>query len=369
MRDSDDEFSYFTRSHIFAGLLVVAFGWGSIWVVSQGIDVAFDASNSSNTAAVISMNTATDSNATTMVDASPSQTPSLSQTSSPLKNNSEVTIIIGGDVMFDRGIRAQEGRNGFDQLASVTPLFKSADVAIVNLEGPITSNRSKTLLPNGRTTKELVFTFPPSAAKAMSDAGIDAVNIANNHTDNFGLTGLTESKKWLDSVGIRFFGDPWNASTSEAIFTKDGPKIALVGYHAFQPGFQRIVSRVKELSDKGDFVIVMPHWGNEYATSSSAAMKSQARSLVAAGAGAIVGSHPHVIMDHVWMGNVPVFYSIGNLLFDQYFSPDVMKGNIVELHLVSDTRQGHIARLEVYETSMASRHGPTVSDQPIYTEP
>src|SRR6185437_993480 len=142
-----------------------------------------------------------------------------------------------------------------------------------------------------------------------------------------------ETEKWLDAAGLRHFGSYWNATGTEAVFDMKGMKIAFVGYHQFYPDFDHIISDVKRLNAQGDFVIVMPHWGVEYQPHPNDLQKKQAQELVDAGAKAVIGAHPHVVEDHEWIGQVPVFYSLGNFLFDQYFSPETMKGQVVELNL------------------------------------
>ena len=273
--------------------------------------------------------------------------PNLSEPTS-----SKLTILIGGDVMLDRSIRKYGDKHGYDSLfANIIPLIKKADVSIVNLEGPITSSSSRTLLSNGATTKSFAFTFATSTGELLSRLGIDYVNLANNHTDNYGPEGLEETKNILENSGIGYFGDPWNASGTEATLTKNDIRIAFVGYHQFQPGFDRIKLDIERLSDEGYFVIVMPHWGVEYATTSDALQQKQARELVSAGANAIIGAHPHVIQNNEMIGSVPVYYSLGNLLFDQYFSDDVMQGNIIGLHLIKDGKGVRISKTILYETA------------------
>jgi poly-gamma-glutamate synthesis protein (capsule biosynthesis protein) len=341
-------------AYIFTSIIVVVCGWSAFWVGVNGIKVALTKSGhiSFKSAAV-----------TGKVPAIVSPSPASSDTASIFdamlpKRSSEISIMIAGDVMLDRGVRSLGRKYGYESLfEAVAPLFKKADITAVNLEGPITGNASKTLLPDGKTSKELTFTFATTTAKALEDAGISIVSLANNHTDNFGSSGLKETKDWLDRAGIKWFGSPWNSSSTESVIVKNGVTVAFVGYHAFEPGFDRVLKTVKSLSEKEDFVIVMPHWGAEYATSSSEKMRAQARSLADAGAKAIFGSHPHVILDREWLGDVPVFYSLGNLLFDQFFSPEVMQGNIVELDLKKDQDGTRINGIKVYETSTASRKG------------
>lgn len=302
------------------------------------------------------------------VPAAPALAPSPTPVSASPK--SDLTILISGDIMLDRNVRLAGNRYGYDSLfSSVSSLFAEADISVANLEGTITGNPSKTLLPDGRTTKSFVFTFATSTAPVLARSGISLVSLANNHTDAYGQAGLNETRKWLSQAGIGYFGDPWNSSSTEAVISKNGVSVAFVGYHAFQSGFDRVVSTVRRLSAEGNFVIVMPHWGEEYVTVAPSLLKGRARTLIAAGANAIIGSHPHVVMDHEWIGGVPVFYSLGNLLFDQYFSPEVMKGNIVELH-IEKTRGGpKLDHVSIYETSLESRRGVIVNPVPVDEKP
>ena len=425
----DDDFRPITKTQIFFATLVILFSSGSLWVATHGTLIARDISNTffsepnsiNHVATVIGNVNPSDSpvpyTPSSTQTTSPSPTPksvvsptvsnssqpqsmqvavpnskSIISTPTPSVNlirnpispinsssptpsatskisslaSSSLTIMIGGDIMMDRTVRKTAQKNGYDSLfAGVTPLFKQADIVVANLEGPITSNPSVTLLPNGKTSKDLVFTFEPKSAQALANAGITIVDLANNHSYNFGSAGITETKKWLQKSGIKWFGDYRNSSSTEALINKNNIKVAFVGYHAFQPGFDRVMSNVKSLFDQGYFVIVMPHWGVEYATSSSPQMRNQARLLAMSGASAIVGSHPHVVLEHYYIGNVPVFFSIGNLLFDQYFSPEVMKGNIVKLQLSKIADKTIVNNIQIYETSTKSRTGVTVNMTPM----
>ena len=346
-------------------IVTVFLGWGGLWLMSQGgvaalhevaalsvpsVGADLSASVSEPVSAPILLPTTVTGQAT-------------SSTSSEFSSRADsLTVIIGGDAMFDRNVRKIGESGGYDQFFSdLSSLFHVADISVVNLEGPVTTNLSKTLLPNGKTTKELVFTFATTTPEALIRAGISVVSLANNHTDNFGGAGFQETKRWLDASGMKYFGSPWNSSSTEAVIDRGGFHVAFVGYNAFQSGFDRITADVSRLSAEGDFVIVMPHWGEEYAKTHSAKMESQARALIAAGAKAVIGSHPHVIEDRQWISGVPVFYSLGNLLFDQYFSAEVMKGNIVALHLVGDTKGQRVDSVTIYEVSTATKSKVTLS--------
>ncbi len=365
----------FTYKHFISALLIIGFGWGALWTGAKGAQIAFGGrdyhvytshlmaslreilepnpiykNNSKDTATVA--NTDVSENIPVAIPA-----------------NSTVTVLIGGDVMLDRSVRALGEKNSYESLFSgVMSVFKTADIVAVNLEGPITSSSSRTLLPNGKTTKKLSFTFATTTAVALANVGIDLVSLANNHTDNFGSKGFLETKKWLTDAGVQYFGDPWNSSSTEAIITKNGISVAFVGYHAFQSGLTRTMSDIVRLSDKVDFVIVMPHWGEEYVATTSPKLRTLAQTMISAGADAIIGSHPHIIMENEFINGVPVFYSLGNLLFDQYFSPEVMKGNLVELKIVKDSSGIKLTGIRTYETSTESRMGVTITSGPTSVE-
>lgn len=327
---------------LFAALLVVAFGWGSFYGIVKGVKY-FQKSNAGETVAAIDTYNQKALTLEAYVD-NPA-VPAIKKTG---KANHTLTIMIGGDVMMDRGIRAIGERNGYDSLFSdaLKALFKKADIAMANLEGPITANPSKTLV-DGKTTDSFTFTSSPAAAKALNEAGINIVSLANNHIDNFGSAGYLDTQRYLRDAGLEWFGNPWNSTSTKltimetsdgsldspvaTMIEKNGIKVAFIGYHAFQLGVDRVVSEIRRVSGPDVFTIVMPHWGEEYVTTPSAKMRSYARAFITAGADAVIGAHPHVVADQEWVGAVPVFYSLGNLLFDQYFSDETKQGMIVEL--------------------------------------
>jgi poly-gamma-glutamate synthesis protein (capsule biosynthesis protein) len=325
-------------------LAAIILGAGSLWAVTQGLQIAFGHNPPAKDYKIQIVN-----NSSSAINAaSINATNTLIQVPSP-----SATVLIGGDIMLDRKIRSIAQKKGYDYLfTSLSPLFKTADIVVANLEGPVTTNPSKTLLPSGKLTQDLTFTFVPSSVKALSNAGITAVSLANNHEDNFGAVGVTETKQWLEKSEIQWFGSPWNSPSTEFTIVKNGMKIAFVGYHAFQGGIDRVIDDVKRLTSQGNFVIVMPHWGPEYETHSTVKMRAEAKAFVAAGAKAVVGSHPHVIMENETIGGVPIYYSIGNLLFDQYFSDAVLNGEIISLKLVNGPAGPSIDSVMVYGTRL-----------------
>ena len=336
-------------------IAAIFFGAGSLWVGTQGLEIAFGNGANDNGAKVAR-------SSDQIHPIHPTQTANILDTAGTFIQKAistiqlpspSTTVLIGGDIMLDRRIRYIGTKKGYDYLfSSVTPLFRTADVVIANLEGPVTTNPSKTLLPSGVTTDNMSFTFAPSSVQALSNAGITAVSLANNHEDNFGAAGVAETKQWLAKSGVQWFGSPWNVGSSSLVVNSKGMKIAFVGYHSFQSGIENVLADIKRLSADGDFVIVMPHWGPEYVSEPTIKMRDDARRFVAAGAKAVIGSHPHVIMSNETIAGVPVYYSVGNLIFDQYFSDTVLNGEIVSLKLVNGPAGPSLDSILVYGTKL-----------------
>ncbi|MDE2041153.1 MAG: CapA family protein [Patescibacteria group bacterium] len=378
-----------------AAIACFIFGFGALWATKQFLgaglgDYSGTSAGGVSAAQVIGADTEslppqTDSLmapghtwpiATPLVTTAAPATASMLESVKQSPAEPSVTVLMGGDVMLDRHVRLLGMTYGYDSLfAGISDLMKTADISVVNLEGTITSSPSRTLLADNNTTQELSFTFDPATAAVLKKSGIDLVSLANNHADNFGVQGLRETQSYLAHAGVGYFGDPWNDSGTEKIISKNGITLAFVGYHAFQGGFDRVIATVKRLSADGDFVIVMPHWGIEYAALATVDQHARARALAAAGAGAIIGSHPHVTEDHEWLpaadgSFVPVYYSLGNLLFDQYFSPSVMEGNIISLTITRNAAgKAKLSGLQVFTTSLATHFGPEIISMPTADDP
>ncbi len=238
-----------------------------------------------------------------------------------------------GDIMLDRGVRLKINTAGEAYVRGESAkLLERYDSVIGNLEGPITSSPSKTLFADGTTGKALTFTFPTSSPKFLRSLGIDIVSLANNHTQNFGEKGLQETKKLLlqGSTTIPYFGDPENLTEISTTTCINAYCFGLIGFHQFSDfSEERFIKEIQTLGKTTDAVFVLPHWGEEYKKNPTAEQRRLARSWIDAGADAIIGSHSHIIGQVEIYKEKPIFYSLGNYLFDQYFSFETLHGLIV----------------------------------------
>jgi len=249
----------------------------------------------------------------------------------PEPETKTVSLTFFGDIMLDRQVYNLAARNGDlgYPFANIENIFSLSDANVANLEGPITSFESEATKNNG-----MRFTISPAFVQELKER-FSALSLANNHTLDFGDDGLRQTKKNLSGGGITFFGDYDNRgdNVSAAIAVKE-VKFGLVGYHALSgKNFANVILDIKKLKETTDFVIVLPHWGEEYELMPSENQKREARLFIDAGADAVIGGHPHVIQPAEIYKGKAIFYSLGNFVFDQYFSEDTMKGISVRLEL------------------------------------
>lgn len=232
-----------------------------------------------------------------------------------------VTIHAFGDIMLDRSVRTTLATKGAEYpFQKIARFMDGSDIVLANLEGPFTSSPSKTY-PGG----PLTFTFDPKHAPTLRKFGVNVVSLANNHTLNFGTSGLQQTRQILKKTGIAYFGDPSNKTELSHIETVHGMRVGFVGFHQFINNDPRIVSEeIRRIRAKTDVLIVMPHWGIEYETKKPHASAIRAaHEWIDAGADVVIGAHPHVVQPLELYKGKMIFYSLGNFIFDQQFSEDV----------------------------------------------
>jgi poly-gamma-glutamate synthesis protein (capsule biosynthesis protein) len=149
--------------------------------------------------------------------------------------------------------------------------------------------------------------------------------LGNNHINNFGESGIESTRDFLDKAGVGYFG---GLKDDETILEKNikGVNFSFIAYNAFGGDDYRLVEeKIKSQSNLGNKVIVFAHWGEEYSTN-KAPIKEIAKIFVESGASLIAGSHPHVVVTKENIDGVPVYYSLGNFIFDQYWKDEVKNG-------------------------------------------
>lgn len=243
-------------------------------------------------------------------------------------------ILFVGDIMLDRDIRLGGERKGYDELFSCLPdMLAGYDRVIGNLEGTITDNQSVSAGAPYESPESFRFTFDVDAVRALKQAGLTTVSIANNHIRDFGNDGIAQTVANLTQLGIPYFGDPRSDGQKYVVEDIKGTRVAFVGHNQFFGTKEETLAALSQASAESDLQVVFPHWGDEYVPVRPD-VRQLAHEFVDAGADLIIGAHPHVIQEDEIYNDVAIYYSLGNFIFDQYWEPAVSTGMMVEIEII-----------------------------------
>jgi hypothetical protein len=239
-----------------------------------------------------------------------------------------IRLVAVGDVALNAGYDdlVRQGR-GEEVFAEISPVWSGADLLIGNLEGPLTQRPS--VSPPWRHCLR----GNPAYAPVLRDAGFHVLSLANNHVMDYGWPGVEETIDRLTAVGIRVVGAGRNLEEARrpALLSVSGARVAILAYCSVAvrnplyatsegPGvapaqLSHIKEDVSKAKSQADFVVVCLHWGQEFVEYPPPRTRWLARIIVSAGAGLVIGHHPHVLQGAERVGHGLVAYSLGNFTF------------------------------------------------------
>ncbi len=242
-----------------------------------------------------------------------------------------VSLVVVGDIMLEGGPeRAMRARR--DPFLDFSALFKSADIRVGNLECVVS------IVGSAEPDKPNTFRVHPQRLKYIA-RHFDAVGLANNHSGDFGPQAFADMLDALKRQGIAYYGGGMNLQEAHTplIVERKGLRIALLGYDEFQPrNFEadhdrpgvawsedeQVVRdiRLARTHWQADVVIPIMHWGWEEPIA-NARQRKLARLMIDAGADLVIGGHPHQVQDTEQYKGKPIFYSLGNFVFDGFSDP------------------------------------------------
>ncbi len=272
-----------------------------------------------------------------------------------------------GDIMLDRGVRRSVEKNfegNYDRLFENVSSLKNADILFANLEGDVSDK-------GHNVGSKFSFRMDPIILPTLKNAGIDIVSFANNHVGDWSKEAFDDTRTRLDASGIKYSGagDTKTDAREPEIFEVNGKKIGYLGFTdvgpnwleatdtssgvnlASDPDFANIISSAKQ---KVDVLIVSMHWGIEYKPH-NARQEILAHTAIDAGAQMVIGHHPHIMQDLEKYHGGLIAYSLGNFIFDQYFSNDTMRGMVLGV----DLTDGAITNVSVQEVHLNRQYQPT----------
>lgn len=237
------------------------------------------------------------------------------------------TVFFLGDIMLARHVERLSRQFGFDYPYRRFIDFPTSSYVVANFEAAIP--------PEHVRTPDFTFQFSvdPALLPALREFGVTHVSLANNHAFDHGRLGYENARLVLNDNSITPFGHPMEITESTQTTLDLGQTSAVIfGLMAIdtKPDYVALATQL-EAVPKDFLKIAYIHWGPEYQQYPSEFQHRVARDLVALGFNLIIGHHPHVVQSIALIDGVPVFYSLGNFIFDQYFSTEVQTGLMLEL--------------------------------------
>lgn len=254
-----------------------------------------------------------------------------------------VKLLFAGDVVLDDSVGRMIAR-GDDPFRGFAPLFASADIRLANLECVVATT-------GHAGHKNFTFRAHPRVLPVLKKH-FDAVALANNHSGDYGREAFAEMLGLLKKAGIGQFGGGYNLREAHTplIVERKGLRVALLGYNEFMPRSfeadfdapgsawsedEQVVADIRAARSvhRADVVIPVMHWGWENEPIANARQRQLARLMVAAGADAVIGGHPHVRQDIEIVDGKPVVYSVGNFMMKETDNAEQRIGWVLELNL------------------------------------
>jgi gamma-polyglutamate biosynthesis protein CapA len=253
------------------------------------------------------------------------------------------SLIVGGDLMFDRHIRTKaEAKGNYDFIfeQQLSDFLHSADYVLANLEGPITLEKSVSQASSPGGPGNYTFTFSPDIIPALQNNNLTLLNLGNNHILNFGVEGLDSTRQYLNDAQIKYFGDVGVDQNEQRYYFLElfGQKIALISYNQFtESAKNKTLADIAQAKKQGaSLILLFSHWGNEYVSEANQVIVNLAHEFIDAGVDLIVGGHPHVVQNQETYRDKTIYYSLGNFVFDQYFSKETQEGLLLKINFLFD---------------------------------
>lgn len=253
------------------------------------------------------------------------------------------TILAVGDISFSRDIGKyinlkKKGDYRYP-LSFVKKYLKESDITIANLETTITKRIKH--YPDSKIN----FKSDPRCVDGIVDSGINLINLANNHMNDYNQYGIDDTIKNLKNTNIDYIGLKNNLYH---IVKFNNLKIGFIGVsQTFKKILNtsicclddksKILNDIKNLKNKVDIIILSIHWGEEYKFIRSELQLNLSKEFIKNGVDIILGHHPHVLQDMEVINTVSngikrtgyVFNSLGNFLFDSHKERNGVRNTLI----------------------------------------
>ena len=244
----------------------------------------------------------------------------------------EITLTAVGDVTIGRNVQ-HKGTSIFEKelkkknndpnfiFRNVKDIFKSDDLTIANFEGVL---GEKLTPPSSKKNNDFLFLASPDYSQILSNNGIEAVTMENNHINDFGDDGINSTIAAMESAGV-----VWANKNHMAVYETQGIRIGMLAYQIVPPlrsdemqadALQtQVASDIAKAKQTCDIVTVSFHWGKEldYAPRNESPYRqvTLGRAAIDAGADLVLGHHSHRINPIEKYNGKYIVYSLANCSF------------------------------------------------------
>ena len=257
-----------------------------------------------------------------------------------------INLTFVGDIMLDRGVEQSVNKysaGDYSFLFNNLDWLKNSDIVFANLEGSL-SDKGEDL--GGQYS----FRMKPIALSALDQFGFNVLSVANNHAGDWGQEAFVDTLTRLSDFSILHPGGGLDQSEAEkpAEMIINDTRFGFLGFSDVGPAWlaasdqvpgillasdPKLVDIIRQASKTVDILIVSFHFGNEYEEKANSRQRQLAQLAIDSGAKIVVGHHPHVVQEIEEYKNGLIAYSLGNFIFDQYFSEETMAGLVLQVEV------------------------------------
>jgi hypothetical protein len=237
-------------------------------------------------------------------------------------------LVMTGDILLAREVQREIARKQEQSpWRAIKTYLNGADWVMGNFEASVSDE--KTCPP----TDHLCFVVPSKSLGYLKGAGFTAVGIENNHSADAGEHARQKTFSAITEAGISaidYEHSPGFYRSHNHIISfialsnvpdKSGFKIDIPAHELRQ--------KIRLAKSFSDWLIINIHWGAELADWAQPNQKAMAAWLIDQGVDVIIGHHPHVVQPVECIKGKPVFFSLGNHVFDQKY-PQTKRGLIAD---------------------------------------
>lgn len=242
-----------------------------------------------------------------------------------------VRLFFVGDIMLARDVENYLDREGaLYPFVHIADLLASYDTVIGNFEAVVSEPHVKA------PSFTFQFSVRPEYLAGLKEGGFHILSLANNHSSDYGNAAVELTKRLCLEYRLHCAGTARSAESFvyEVGDMKVGFLFANTTWNT--ESVESLAEDMRVLAQRSDIQIAYIHWGTEYELVHNTGQEVLAHALIDAGADAVIGHHPHVVQDVEFYKEKPIFYSLGNFIFDQYWNEDVQTGLGVEM-VIEDT--------------------------------